>query len=284
MSRKTLFLLTAIFFLSGGVLHSQEMEVKSFQRKDRDLLARTQERLDLNEEPCAIVRVSVPKAKDFSFEGNIVGNVIYKPGEAIVYMASRSRNITIRNEQYGTLRFDFPERLEKQIVYSLDLKLILSEDQKVRTLVMPVVGVGKTFSYGIMIGVVRKTGGYLKIKYNFKNINSDYTCNADGIIEGNDTPSWFTGHKESSRLAITGGLLQRIASPLYLYAGAGYGSRIMGWEMPDDQMAECKDYSYEGVEAEVGCILRIKNIALSAGVQTNSFKYWEATAGIGIMF
>lgn len=121
-------------------------------------------------------------------------------------------------------------------------------------------------------------------KIQFQNINSDYTCNADGIIEGNDTPSWFTGHKESSRLAITGGLLQRIASPLYLYAGAGYGSRIMGWEMPDDQMAECKDYSYEGVEAEVGCILRIKNIALSAGVQTNSFKYWEATAGIGIMF
>ena len=112
------------------------------------------------------------------------------------------------------------------------------------------------------------------------------TLRADLVppIEGNDTPSWFTGHKESSRLAITGGLLQRIASPLYLYAGAGYGSRIMGWEMPDDQMAECKDYSYEGVEAEVGCILRIKNIALSAGVQTNSFKYWEATAGIGIMF
>lgn len=284
MSRRILLLLTAILFLSGGALHAQEMQVKSFQRKDRDLLARTQERLDLNEEPCAVVRVSVPKAKEFSFEGNIVGDVVYKPGEAIVYMAGRSRNLTIRSEQYGTLRFDFPERLEKQVVYSLDLKLILSEDQKVRTLVMPVVGIGKTFSYGVMVGVVKKTGGYLKAKYNFKSVNSDYVCDSNGMIEGNDRPSWFTGEKESSRFAITGGVLQRIIRPLYLYAGLGYGTRTLGWEMPGNEMAECKDYTYKGVEAEVGGIFRYKNFAIMAGVQTNSFKYWEASIGAGIMF
>jgi hypothetical protein len=35
---------------------------------------------------------------------------------------------------------------------------------------------------------------------------------------------------------------------------------------------------------EAGLILRAKNIALSAGIQTNSFKYVEATIGVGIMF
>ena len=40
----------------------------------------------------------------------------------------------------------------------------------------------------------------------------------------------------------------------------------------------------KGIEAELGGIYRIKNVAISAGVQTNSFKYWESTLGVGIMF
>jgi len=78
--------------------------------------------------------------------------------------------------------------------------------------------------------------------------------------------------------------LQRLYKPLYLYAGAGYGTKILGWEMQGGEWAENVDESYKGIEAELGGIYRIKNIALSAGVQTNSFKYWEATLGVGIMF
>lgn len=53
-------------------------------------------------------------SKTLGFEGNIVGDVIYKEGEIWVYMPAGSRNITIQNDKYGVLRYTFPERLKKQ--------------------------------------------------------------------------------------------------------------------------------------------------------------------------
>jgi hypothetical protein len=250
---------------------------------DRDLLARTQERLDLNDVPCAIVRVSVPDAKAYSFEGNIIGDVIYKPGEAIVYMTQGTRNITIKSDKFGSLKYEFDAKLEKQVVYKLTLKLIQSDANKTRTLVMPVVGFGEATSFGAMIGVVKKFGAYAKVKTNLKSQSTDLECSGDGLA-ADGTPMWFTGDKTTSRLAITGGLLYRVALPVYLYAGAGYGYKKLAWETADGTWAENTDKTYTGVEAELGAIFRIKNFALSAGVQTNSFKYVEATIGVGIMF
>ena len=86
MKNQRLLLLGLFLLLCAGFAQAQELKVSAFQRMDRDLLARTQERLDLNDVPCAIVRVSVANAKNYTFEGNVIGDVIYKPGEAIVYM------------------------------------------------------------------------------------------------------------------------------------------------------------------------------------------------------
>lgn len=261
---------------------AQELQVVSFQRLDRDLLARTQERLDLNEDPCAIVRVSVPNAKDYIFEGNIIGDVNYRPGEAIIYMTKGSRNITIKSDRFGSLKYEFTERLEKQVVYKLSLKLVQSEANKTRTLIMPVAGIGTSISYGAMIGIVKKWGFYAKAKYNFKDLTTEGQCDDLGMVGENQ--AWFTGNTESSRLAVTGGLMFRLALPFYIYAGGGYGYKKLGWESTDGSWLENLDQSFTGAEAEIGCILRLKNFALSAGCQSNSFKYFEATVGIGFMF
>jgi hypothetical protein len=79
-------------------------------------------------------------------------------------------------------------------------------------------------------------------------------------------------------------LLYRLSLPLYLYAGAGYGYKKLAWETAEGSWAENTDKTYTGAEAELGLILRSKNFAVSAGVQSNSFKYIEATIGVGIMF
>ena len=50
------------------------------------------------------------------------------------------------------------------------------------------------------------------------------------------------------------------------------------------QIPENQDETCKGIEADLGLVLRGKNIAFSAGIQSNSFKYFEATVGIGIMF
>lgn len=290
MKNQRLFLLGFILLLCAGFAQAQELKVSAFQRMDRDLLARTQERLDLNDEPCAIVRVSVANAKNYSFEGNVIGDVIYKPGEAIVYMTQGSRNITIKSDEFGSLKYEFTQKLEKQVVYKLALQLETPDSKKTRTMVMPVVGIGSTTSFGLMVGVVKKTGWYLKAKYDFK--SQETTAECDG--EGNNpsgVPMWFTGETASTRMAITTGLMHRLAKSFYLYWGAGYGYKKLAWEMAEgesdinsDQWAENTDETFKGIEADLGLVLRAKNVAFTAGVQSNSFKYFEATVGIGIMF
>lgn len=283
-----LFCIAMICF--AGNIHSQELKVVAFQRMDRDLLARTQERLDLNDVPCAIVRVSVANAKEFTFEGNVIGDVIYRPGEALVYMTEGSRNLTIKSDAFGSLKYEFTQKLEKQVVYKLELRLETPDSKKTRTMVMPVVGIGSSTSYGLMVGVVKKWGWYLKAKYDFKSQETVAECTGEGMnMEG--TPMWFTGETNSTRMAITTGAMYRMTKSLYLYLGTGYGYKKLAWEMADgesgvnsDKWAENTDDSVSGIEADLGLVLRLKNVALSAGLQSNSFKYFEGTLGIGIMF
>ena len=290
MKNQRLLLLGFFLLLCAGFAQAQELKVSAFQRMDRDLLARTQERLDLNDVPCAIVRVSVANAKNYTFEGNVIGDVIYKPGEAIVYMTQGSRNITIKSDEFGSLKYEFTQKLEKQVVYKMVLRLETPDSKKTRTMVMPVAGVGSTVSYGLMVGVVKKWGWYLKAKYDFKSQETEAECTNLGT-NTQGTPMWFTGETASTRMAITTGVMRRLAKPLYLYMGAGFGYKKLAWEMADgvsgtnsNKWAENVDDSYTGIEADLGLVLRTGNVAFTAGVQSNSFKYFEATVGIGIMF
>ena len=290
MKKKRIFGLGLLLFFFASIVHAQELKVSSFQRLDRDLLARTQERLDLNDVPCAIVRISVANVKDYTFEGNIIGDVIYKTGEALVYMTQGSRNITIKSDAFGSLKYEFTQKLEKQVVYKLALKLETPDNMKTRTMVMPIAGIGSSISYGLMVGVVKKFGWYLKAKYDFKNQETITECTSSGTdLQG--IPMWFTGETASSRLAVTTGAMYRLTNPLYIYLGAGSGYKKLAWEIAEgesgthsDKWAENKDGSATGVEADLGLVFRAKNFAITAGVQSNSFKYFEATLGIGIMF
>lgn len=281
-------MLTIFLMLWCGLGYAQELKVTAFQRMDRDLLARTQERLDLNGNPCAIVRVSIPNAEKVIFEGNIIGEVIYKPGEAIVYLTDRSRNLTLNSSEFGSMKYEFPQRVEKQVVYKLAVKIVEDADTKRRTLVMPVVGVGGPLSYGLMVGVVQKWGAYVKAKYDFKSMDTDGECAND------ESGNWYTGSTDRNRFAITVGAMYHVAIPVYLYGGIGYGYKNTAWEVYDQfnlkdnwqgtTWRKNTDESANGFEAEVGAIYRLNNLAMSLGFQTNSFKYAEITLGVGIMF
>lgn len=54
------------------------------------------------------------------------------------------------------------------------MKLVEDKNNKLRTLVMPNLSYGSSrLSYGIMIGIVKKTGGYIKVKSDFGSISSE---------------------------------------------------------------------------------------------------------------
>lgn len=283
MKKIRLLISGCLCFLFVGLGYAQDLKVLSFELLERDIIARANKRFDVNDEPCAVVRVSVPDAKDYTFVGNVIGEVLYRPGEAIVYMANGSTSLTIISDKFGTMKYEFGQRLKEQTTYKLVLKYDAAGVNKTRTLVMPVMGVGATPSYGLMVGIVKKFGGYIKAKYNFVNQSTDGNCTGEGLdVAGNEY--WFSGETKGSRLSVTAGVMFRMAKPLYLYVGGGYGYKKLAWETVDGQWLENTDETYQGVEAETGLVLRLKNFALSAGVQSNSFKYMEATVGIGIMF
>ena len=116
----------AFMVLCMGVMtmNAQEIKVKSFQKLDRDLFARTNPRMDLNDDPCTVIRFITP-GKGLEFEGNVVGEPLYFAGETVVYMTKGSKRVTIKHPEYGVLRYEFPEKLDRQCVYEIPLKLIV---------------------------------------------------------------------------------------------------------------------------------------------------------------
>ena len=283
--KKNLFLFGCLLLLST-FLQAQEL-VPSFRTLEKDLLARTHPRLDLNEVPCAIVRVSAADIESYTFEGNIIGEVIYQSGEALVYMTNGTRNITIKSNKFGMLKFDFPQKLQRQVVYKLDLKLILPEDQKRKTLVLAEGGFHPSHtSFGVMAGIVAKHGAYVRFQSDFGSTSADLECDDTGTLTtgGTGTPYYVEGSSSKSRLSITGGYLYRFIKPLYGYIGGGYGQRTLAWETVEGEWVKNIDHSASGLAAEIGLIGQYKGMALSLGAQTVNFKYMELSVGIGFIF
>ena len=284
--RKSLFICGCLLLLTT-FLHAQEL-VPTFSVLDRDLMARTHPRFDNNDVPCAIVRVSAKDIETYTFEGNIIGDVIYQSGEALVYMTKGSRNLTIKSNKFGMLKYPFPiGKLEKQMVYKLDLKLILPEDQQRKTLVMLEGGFHPSHtSFGVMAGIVAQHGAYVRFRSDFGSASADLECDDTGALTsgGTGTPYYVEGSSAKSRFSITGGYLYRFMKPLYGYAGLGYGQRTLAWETVGGEWAKNIDHSAAGLAFELGAIGQYKGYSLSLGMQTINFKYMELSLGIGFLF
>lgn len=284
--KKSLFLCGCLLLLST-LLSAQEL-VPSFKMLEKDLLARTQPRLDLNDVPCAIVRVSAANIESYRFEGNIIGDVVYQSGEALVYMTQGSRNLTIKSNKFGMLKYEFPlGKLKKQVVYKLDLKLILPEDQQRKTLILAEGGFHPAqTSFGVMAGIVAKHGAYVRFRSDFGKTSAELECDDTGALTsgGMGTPYYKEGSSAKSRFSITGGYLYRFMKPLYGYVGAGYGQRTLAWETVDGEWVKNIDHSFSGLATEIGVVGQHKGYSLSLGLQTINFKYMELSVGIGFLF
>ena len=178
------------------------------------------------------------------------------------------------------------QQMQARLENYVQLLSTRKKPERPRVMVMPVMGFRTSqMSYGLMVAAMRRTGGYIKAKYSFSNTPSDdFECNDVGMSGEDGEVQWYTGKTEKSRLSVTGGILQRLWKPFYLYAGVGYGTRTLVWETVGGKWGKNKDHSLEGVEAEIGGILSAGPMVFSLGLQTNSFKYLEGNLGIGVIF
>ena len=281
--------------LAGAQNH--RLVVRGFTKADiGDMRARTSPAFDRNKKLAALIDITFAASDStLAFEG-MVGEPTHFPGEWLIHVPENLTRLKVYMEDCKPLEFAIPSgiSIESGMVYLMDLDI--EETIKMRTLIMPSVSVGMAqpmhLSYGVMVGLCKVNGGYFRVKSDFNfGLKTVAECDAEGMIEG--AKGWFTGESRKSRFAVTGGYMRHLTdmsdnSSLYAYVGAGYGSRTIAWQMygadGEYQYAKVVPSSLKGVEAETGVVLRFGGVALSAGIQTNSFKLFEANLGVGIMF
>lgn len=288
--KRIILLFGFLMILAVGSMNAQELVVQSFGLSPTNTYAKLHERLDANEDPCAVVIISVADAKQYTvISSTMIGDPIYHSGEILVYLAAGTKHFRIRSDKFGEMDIPLVDaegeaiRLESHYTYELKLKLVIPE--KRRTIVMAEFGYHPSqTSFGAMVGVATKHGAYLRFRSNFGSASSSLECDDSGMLSTGEIPYYKPGASETGRLSFTGGYLYRVAKPLYAYAGVGYGYRTLTWEMNDGTKVENKDHSANGLAAELGVIGQYKRFALSLGVHTINFKYAEMSVGIGYMF
>jgi hypothetical protein len=139
-------------------------------------------------------------------------------------------------------------------------------------------------SFGFTMGRVKRFGWFVSVMSNFgfKAMRYDFIADTEGYVDG--VYPAYSGESCSTRISVMGGALVKVAEPLYLRAGVGYGMRIKSWYMGDGKLVKIPDDSWMGVEACLGAQLHLKGFVLSLDAVTTSFKDVEAKVGLGFSF
>jgi opacity protein-like surface antigen len=139
-------------------------------------------------------------------------------------------------------------------------------------------------SYSAMVGIVKNNGGYIKYQSNFISTKTELDCNDSGTLIKEKTTPWYKETSQKARMSITAGLLHRLNAPVFLYAGAGYGSRVLVWETLNNERVRNIDHSVVGLATEGGLIFQFDRMLVSGGITTINFKYAEVSFGVGLTF
>lgn len=117
-------LLVAVMVLLPAVVPAQELQITDARSPGEPMLVSMQRR-DHNNEICALVKVVLP-VSGVLFEGNIVGEPLFKASEYWVYMTPGTKMLKIKAPGYYPVMAYFSElglgRLEAKTIYYLTLK------------------------------------------------------------------------------------------------------------------------------------------------------------------
>ena len=147
-------------------------------------------------------------------------------------------------------------------------------------------------SYGLMAGLKKDRqgygkgidwGGYMRLRSNFIFRKSAYTCLSNGTID-NGYAFLGNGNMQKSDLMVTAGTLAGIAPWLDIYAGAGYGQKILLWQDIEDSWARVSDFTHKGLALEAGLITSWRRLCIGIGVSTVNFRTASLDLSVGVRF
>ena len=134
-------------------------------------------------------------------------------------------------------------------------------------------------SFGLTFGMQKTWGWYVSVSSDlqFDALNTKYEDDA-GTAE-----YYYDGKTSSSRLSAHTGVMYRIAKPISLKLGVGYGLRNQAFSTINGDYVKIKANSYSGLEYLAGVHLSFGRMAFSVDVLGlgTDFKYSEIKVGIG---
>ncbi len=136
-------------------------------------------------------------------------------------------------------------------------------------------------SYGLTFGQVKRFGWFASVmtNFNFKGFKKDYECDSDMMVDGNYP--FYTGKQSFTTLSVTGGFMMKVAKPVAIKIGVGYGVRNLVYETVDGKWVRNKAESIQGLDVNLGTQLNFGRFVISLDCVTASFKEFEAKIGLG---
>ena len=118
---KKLFLILILTVVVAVSAAAQEVSVKNFNMDPMDLTAQKHFRKDLHGEKCAVLKVHVI-ADGVTFQGNLIGEPVEKPGEYWVYLTEGTKQVQILSRSFLPYMHYFDEPLQGGATYILTLQ------------------------------------------------------------------------------------------------------------------------------------------------------------------
>lgn len=274
--------LTILATIISCALSAQELKVVSFELDVQDLEAKLNPVIDGDGEAAALLRIISPE-EGMAFDGPLAGVPEFVGDGWLVYLSRGAESLTMKVRGIPSLTYRFKEDIESSYVYVMHVEALRPE--RFEAIVVPGISWHPSHtSYSLMVGAMKRFGGYVKVKSDFNGV-PEYSdvCNREGWLS-DGTQGWFTGGYVKSRSSITAGALAHIKGPFTAYAGIGYGIRTLLWENYDQSYTKVLPSSVKGVEAEAGLMFKAGRLILTAGVSETGFKWMEGSFGIGLRF
>lgn len=312
-------LLAAIF---ATPISAQEFQVETFRELPNDISAFINPVKDLNDEGCALLKV-IATSPDFVFTSPLgIAERVNKTGEIWLYLPRGSKKITIKHPVWGVIRdYAFPTKLESHKTYELSIKEpqrdIISSDMKptvttirdtlvltrvdtvvikpikpsipLETNVLATATIGGKASYlswGVMASVMKRHGAFIHVSTDFGKTGSiSGSCDKNGIIEGAER--FYSGETKKKAFMATAGATHRAGRHITIFEGLGYSSCTLAWQLATSEgggYVKNSYYSYKGLTAEAGIMLKFKQLTISASALTIKGTEWFGSIGIGFRF
>ena len=115
----------ALAMLVTMIVSGQELQVRSFRLASNDISAVKYQRLDLNGQPCALIKVGLG-VQGAKFPGTeVVGDVKFDTGEYWVYVVDGTKKLKVMHNNYAPLYIDFSNYPEQRLEGGRTYVLIL---------------------------------------------------------------------------------------------------------------------------------------------------------------